>query len=67
MCYKGGMATIFGGHNNLLEHADKSIVSCCFKKDLAGLSEKEEITKYGYIRLKNISFIEMFKNLSSWR
>lgn len=65
MCYKGGIATIFGGHNNLSEHAAKPRASCCFKEDLAGLSEKEEVAKYGYLRLKNISLMEMVKNLLS--
>lgn len=64
MCYKGVVGFI-GVARPEFREGGKEAQSCCFSEALSDLSVEEEVTKYGYIRIKSISFLEMFKNLVS--
>lgn len=63
MCYKGIVGFI-GMARDPEFFKQQPAGGCCFNEDLKSLSEGEEMTKYGYMRLRDVpSFKKLFKKL----
>lgn len=61
MCYKGIIGFIGATRPDFKK--EKPLEICCFSEVLSDLSVREEITKYGTVRLQDTKFKKMLKNI----